>query len=220
MSSTGDSTVVFSKLQDFVSESSFTLSLDRLQESIAKGTADGTLSVLTQLQYEIQLGWVQKGHVPHMENIMFSRGLLGLEPGKSYCVNLSGIQVSIMDLRVLNALINIVFTSIRSAEDLWLVDSYYDRNFILIALQHIGSADPGASPLIDPRFLSHPFVLSFLHSTQGLASNVMDTDLESLIAGYRSIEKTLRTEPFKACIEKQSIPPVVLTKDEDVAGQV
>lgn len=120
MSSTGNNTVVYATFQDFVSESSFTDAVDRLQDMIAKGKSDGSLSPLSQLQYDIQLEWVQKGRVPHLENIMFSRGMINLEPGVSYCLHLSGIQVCFMAIRHVFSLI-FRFASIPSAGAQWSV---------------------------------------------------------------------------------------------------
>ncbi|TDL18468.1 alcohol oxidase [Rickenella mellea] len=65
---------------------------------------------------------------------------------------------------------------------------------------HINSADPLKPPVIDPKYLSHPF------------------DVKALVAGYRSTEKIALTQPLKEIIVKQVLPPGAIEKDEHLAG--
>lgn len=86
----------------------------------------------------------------------------------------------------------------------------------LIILQHIDSTDPFKAPLIDPKYLSNAFGLFFPRVLPQISSRV--PDVETLLAGYRLMEKVVGTDPLKDLIEAQQLPPAVLSEDEHALG--
>ncbi|KAF8874570.1 hypothetical protein CPB84DRAFT_1797366 [Gymnopilus junonius] len=63
-----------------------------LKDLISAAKQSNTLTPLQIEQYHVQLRWLEKERVPDLETIIFSKGIVAPEPGRSYFGMLTGIQ--------------------------------------------------------------------------------------------------------------------------------
>ncbi|KAJ7112908.1 alcohol oxidase [Mycena epipterygia] len=91
-----EATVVFTPLNKIMDESVLAAKIKEIEEAIALEKGKGDLNPLALQQYAIQLDWLKtgtgKGSVPHVEFVLFSRGLVKPDPDASYFVVSSGLQ--------------------------------------------------------------------------------------------------------------------------------
>ncbi|KAJ7083088.1 alcohol oxidase [Mycena belliarum] len=83
-----DSTTTFTSLREITEEPVFQAKI----EAMTLATTKGAPNRLAAEQFSIQLDGLEKGNVPQMEFILFSRGLINVEEEESYFVLSSGLQ--------------------------------------------------------------------------------------------------------------------------------
>lgn len=97
-----EATVVFTPLNKIMDESVLAAKIKEIEAAIALEKGKGDLNPLALQQYAIQLDWLKtgtgKGSVPHIEFVLFSRGLVKPDPEASYFVLSSGLQVRFYSL--------------------------------------------------------------------------------------------------------------------------
>ncbi|KAJ7146031.1 alcohol oxidase [Mycena epipterygia] len=87
-----DTTLVFTPLNKIMEESVLSAKIKEIEDAIAVEKGKGSLNELLVHQYSIQLDWLKQSSVPHIEFVMFSRGIVKTEPGESYFVINTGLQ--------------------------------------------------------------------------------------------------------------------------------
>ncbi|KAJ7626272.1 alcohol oxidase [Mycena polygramma] len=87
-----DTTLVFTPLNKIMKEEALAAEIQNLEEDIEAKKSAGSLSELEAAQYAIQLDWLKQANVPHVEFVIFSRGLVNPQPGKSYFAVNTGLQ--------------------------------------------------------------------------------------------------------------------------------
>ncbi|KAJ3981819.1 alcohol oxidase [Lentinula detonsa] len=97
----------------------------------------------------------------------------------------------------------------------------------------IVAVEPGQSYLALFSGIQHPFSRGSIHTrfTDPLKPSIHDSlnppildpkllsnnfDVALLLAGYRLMEKLVNTEPMKKIVQHQTLPPIILSKDEHV----
>jgi len=83
-----DATLAFFPLSSFLNQSSIS-SLNQLFDSVAQQASPTELS---KLQYPIQRDWVDTNSVPHIEIILWTKGVANLAANQSYVTLLTGLQ--------------------------------------------------------------------------------------------------------------------------------
>ena len=138
-------------------------------------------------QYEIQLKVLEDEDSPDVELLMFPFAFPDSfpEPMKPYCSLLSTLIHPFSRGTIVST------SSMRCGVSL------------LTVLQHIGSNDPNASPVIDPRYLEEQI------------------DLDILVETFKFIRRVAQAEPFKQFVRAEVSPgldKVDSDSDEQVAG--
>ncbi|KAJ7764868.1 alcohol oxidase [Mycena metata] len=87
-----DSVFVFTALDKILDASVLSAKIKKVEEAIDAEKNNPSANQLTLKQHSIQLDWLKKGGVPHMEFILFSGGLVKPDPNASYFVITSGLQ--------------------------------------------------------------------------------------------------------------------------------
>ncbi|KAJ6478519.1 alcohol oxidase [Mycena vitilis] len=87
-----DTTLVFTPLNKIMKEEALATEIQDLEKDIEAKKLAGALSELEAAQYAIQLDWLKQANVPHVEFVIFSRGLVNPQPGKSYFAVNTGLQ--------------------------------------------------------------------------------------------------------------------------------
>lgn len=88
-----DTIVVFTPLNKITGESTLSAKIKEIEANIAAKKSKGLLTELAIHQYSIQLDWIKQGRLPHMEFVLFSRGLVKPDPDGSYFIITTGLQV-------------------------------------------------------------------------------------------------------------------------------
>ncbi|KAJ7983000.1 alcohol oxidase [Mycena polygramma] len=153
-----DNFIVFTALNKIVEEATLSSKIKEFEAAVAIQKSNVSANKLGVQQHLIQLDWLKQGRVPHLEFLMFSRGVVRPDPSENYFIFSTGLQHPL------------------------------SRGSV-----HIQSADPSQQPLINPGYL---------------------TDLFSLLAGYRTLEKLAQTPPLADIIAKQVLPATPLSDEE------
>ncbi|KAJ6520619.1 alcohol oxidase [Mycena vulgaris] len=87
-----DTTTVFTPLSKIMEESALSAKIKEIEDAISVEKDKGSLNELMVEQFSIQLDWLKQSSVPHLEFVIFSRGLFNPEPDESYFVINTGLQ--------------------------------------------------------------------------------------------------------------------------------
>ncbi|KAF7377009.1 GMC oxidoreductase [Mycena sanguinolenta] len=87
-----DTIVVFTPLNKITEESILSAKIKEVEADIAVKKSKGLLNELAIHQYSTQLDWLKRGRLPHMEFVLFSRGLVKPDPDGSYFIITTGLQ--------------------------------------------------------------------------------------------------------------------------------
>ncbi|KAJ7775612.1 alcohol oxidase [Mycena maculata] len=87
-----DPMAVFTPLNKIMDESILSSKIQEIETAVVTGKSTGKLNDLVTRQYSIQLEWLKQGKLPHLEFIMFSRGLGTPDPEGNCFLLATGLQ--------------------------------------------------------------------------------------------------------------------------------
>ena len=92
---------------------------------------------------------------------------------------------------------------------------------MLNTLQHIGSADPLAPPVIDHKFLTRSYgELTLWKNSNKVLILAFMTDLKALVEVVRFAQKITKTEPLAGIVAGAAVPGPDVQTDEQLEAYV